>query len=197
MDGLILETSTEKGLLILSREGKPLAAKRLTGGHELSKKIASEVSSLLEENAFQPQFVAVGTGPGSFTGTRVGAALGKALAFGWKIPVLGFCSLEAFFPTDQEPCAVVFDAKMGGFYVLKKSFDTPLLIPLVKAAEDFGGLARIASPHPDLLKKRLDIPAPIIETDPNPFWLCTLCNDLFSKEVLPPCTLTYLDVAKS
>ena len=46
---LILETSTEKGSLILAEDGQPLAVKTLPGGPELSKNLAAEVEKRLEE----------------------------------------------------------------------------------------------------------------------------------------------------
>ena len=44
----------------------------------------------------RPEGVAVGIGPGSFTGVRVAVTLAKALAFGWQVPVKGVSSLAAW-----------------------------------------------------------------------------------------------------
>jgi len=52
------------------------------------------------------------TGPGSYTGIRVGAVVAKTLSFIHKIPLVGVCTLEGF----SEPALI--DAKMGGAYIL-------------------------------------------------------------------------------
>lgn len=39
--------------------------------------------------------IAVGTGPGNFTGLRVGISFGQGLAIGLSVPVVGICSLAA------------------------------------------------------------------------------------------------------
>ncbi len=45
--------------------------------------------------------IAVGIGPGSFTGIRVGMAIAKGLAIGKKIPILGISGLDALADSVQ------------------------------------------------------------------------------------------------
>lgn len=40
--------------------------------------------------------IAVGIGPGSYTGTRIAVTAAKTLAWAWRIPVVGISSLHAF-----------------------------------------------------------------------------------------------------
>ncbi|MCX5698011.1 MAG: tRNA (adenosine(37)-N6)-threonylcarbamoyltransferase complex dimerization subunit type 1 TsaB [Candidatus Omnitrophica bacterium] len=73
-------------------------------------------------------YFACGTGPGSFTGVRIGLAVIKGLAFGSKKPVIGIPSLDimalnaAFIKTDKTIIPVI-DAKRNliycGFYKIK------------------------------------------------------------------------------
>lgn len=189
MKTLILETSTEKSCLILSKGGKVVDALFLTGGPTLSKRLALEVSLLLEKNSFLPQRIAVGQGPGSFTGIRVGAALAKALAFGWKIPLVGFCSLHAFAPATEERFAVLFDAKMGGVYAWTPDNEAALLsIPEAETA--LRSMPLIASPHPALIQKRLSLPGTWLETSPDPSLLARMA----ARGNPAPLKLDYLDL---
>lgn len=183
---LILETSTEKGCLILAENDQPLAVTMLPGGPELSKSLAAEVEKLKCKAALH--LIAIGTGPGSYTGIRVGTALAKALAYGLGIPLLGFCSLKAFAPKVDAPYTVLVDARMGGFYALIEGKPT-LISPSDPLLQTF---PHIASPHPDLIKKRLASSAVWHETEPDPHLLAQLCFKQFLEEGAAPFELTYL-----
>lgn len=43
----------------------------------------------------KPDAIAVATGPGSYTGTRIGVTTANALGWGWGIPVYGLARKEA------------------------------------------------------------------------------------------------------
>lgn len=51
--------------------------------------------------------IAVVTGPGSFTGVRVGISFARGLALALKIPCIGVTSLEAALPPGQQGSAIV------------------------------------------------------------------------------------------
>jgi tRNA threonylcarbamoyl adenosine modification protein YeaZ len=189
MLGLVLETSTEKGLIALVKGKIAIASKPLLGGPELSKSLALEVKNLL--NAARPDFIAIGTGPGSYTGVRVGAALAKALSFAWRIPLVGFCSLQAFAPNLSTP--VLVDARMGGFYVLKQFDKPPLILTPGDAEIAFRGAPLLASPHPALIQKRLSLKeSHWVETAPDPHFLAVLADRLIQQTPPPKATLSYL-----
>lgn len=44
----------------------------------------------------RPDGIVVGLGPGSFTGVRIALSAAKALAFAWKLPLVGVSSLQAW-----------------------------------------------------------------------------------------------------
>ena len=189
MKTLILETSTEKSCLVLSENKRLIDFLSLPGGAQLSQRLALEVSLLLKKHSFLPEQIAVGQGPGSFTGIRVGAALAKALAFGWGISLFGFCSLQAFAPVIEAPFAVVFDARSNGVYTWMPGKEASLL-SIPEALKTLDALPLIASPHPLVIQKRLPLTSTWIETNPNPFLLA-------AEVIFTPLKLDYLDLKPS
>ena len=80
------------------------------------------------------QRVAVTTGPGTFTGQRVGLAFARALALALKIPAIGISTLEVMaaealnrFP-DSRWAISVADAKRGEIYLAAAAPGGELLI---------------------------------------------------------------------
>ena len=69
-----------------------------SGEGAASKILPLEVERLMKEAGLKPtdlDLLAVGRGPGSFTGLRVGLALAKGLAYGAGIELIGISTLEA------------------------------------------------------------------------------------------------------
>lgn len=61
--------------------------------------------------------IAVGTGPGNFTGVRISVAAARGLALGLGIPALGISRLEALAHRLPRPVTVIEDARRGEVYV--------------------------------------------------------------------------------
>lgn len=62
--------------------------------------------------------IAVGVGPGPYTGLRVGIATSNALGLALDVPVVGICSLDAiaFEHAAEGACIVTSDARRGEVY---------------------------------------------------------------------------------
>jgi tRNA threonylcarbamoyladenosine biosynthesis protein TsaB len=61
--------------------------------------------------------LAVGTGPGNFTGVRIAVAAARGLALGLGIPAVGVTRLEALANGLPRPVMVIEDARRGQAYV--------------------------------------------------------------------------------
>jgi tRNA threonylcarbamoyladenosine biosynthesis protein TsaB len=180
MQGLIIDTSCNRSYLILACSGNPVAFLPMDGGEGLSKSLGRTIQELIDQHpSFRANFIAIGTGPGSYTGVRVGVAMAKALAFGWEIPLLRYCSLQAFLPSQVGPFAVLIDARMGGCYCLKGrrshdsvQFEEPFLL---KSAQELAKIELLASPHPMDVQKRLAISQPVLDVQPDVSFLSSDC----------------------
>ena len=61
--------------------------------------------------------IAFGSGPGSFTGLRIGCGVAQGLAFGADLPVAGVCTLEALAEGSEETRVIsCLDARMREIY---------------------------------------------------------------------------------
>jgi tRNA threonylcarbamoyl adenosine modification protein YeaZ len=93
--------------------------------------------------------VAVATGPGSFTGLRVGVSFGLGLAMGRRVPIVPLPTLELQAARSEEPVTAVVDAGRGRYYYRLPTGEVghgapaeiPRDFPLVGRLEDVGPLA--------------------------------------------------------
>ena len=96
--------------------------------------------------------IAVTTGPGTFTGQRVGLAFARAMALALKIPAVGVTTLDAMAQAALEKVAdadwavVAADAKRGEIYLgartRAETLIAPELIVLAHASERIKAAAR-------------------------------------------------------
>jgi len=101
-----------------------LLADRVILRHEaMEKGQAERLMPLLEEVLAESGLVwgdlkaiAVGTGPGNFTGVRIAVAAARGLALGLGIPAVGVTRLEALAFGLPRPVLVVEDARRGEVY---------------------------------------------------------------------------------
>jgi len=116
---LAIETSTEHCSVALQQDGAVLSHSELAGQRH-SEILLGMIDSLLSEagcSLHDLNGIALGAGPGSFTGVRIAASAAQGLAFGLNIPVTPVCTLEALAEAsgkDRVACAL--DARLDEVY---------------------------------------------------------------------------------
>lgn len=123
MHRLIIDTSSEYTIMGIAQDQKVLRSHIALHANQLSRSLMPTLQTLLSEADLkldQLDEIAVGIGPGSYTGARVGVAVAKSLHFALRKPrLIGFCSLLAFIPLAEGQFACVMPSKTGDFYLIK------------------------------------------------------------------------------
>jgi tRNA threonylcarbamoyladenosine biosynthesis protein TsaB len=121
MNILAIETSTEACAIGLSANGRQYMRFELTPRRHTECVLPWCDELLLEGGIAKSELhaIAVGIGPGAFTGVRLGLSLaqGMALALGIPLIPLSTLSIIAQAQTHDGPIAVLMDARMGECYV--------------------------------------------------------------------------------
>jgi len=95
---LAIDTSTETASIALSRRGDVMAEATWNAGQNHTAELAPNIIHLMgQARVGFPDLtgIAVATGPGSFSGLRVGMSMAKGLAFALSVPLVGVSTLEA------------------------------------------------------------------------------------------------------
>ena len=140
---LALDTATEQGSLALVAEDRVLMEYSLDSHNSYLTCLMPGVAAILKKSGKDVAdltAVAVSTGPGNFTGLRIGLATAKTLAWSLNCPLVPVSTLEvlaARFPGSPDPIGVLMDAKRG---------------------EVFWGLFRCPEDRPQVLEGPLRLP---------------------------------------
>jgi tRNA threonylcarbamoyladenosine biosynthesis protein TsaB len=116
---LALDTSTRTAGLALYDGVHVLSEVTWTSGEHHTVEVAPAVEAILERAGLEMKdlkAVAVATGPGSFTGLRIGLAIAKGLALSLRLPVIGVPTLDALAvaqPVRDLSLAAVLQAGRG------------------------------------------------------------------------------------
>ena len=124
---LCIETGTDVCSVGLAENGQ-LVALRESCGRDHARNVAVYVDELLRErdvDADEIDAIAVGKGPGSYTGLRIGVSFAKGLCYGLRKPLIAIGSLDALVEVARE------DAEAG--IVDVEDFERATLCPMVDA----------------------------------------------------------------
>jgi len=95
---LSIESSTKVCSVAIHENGALLGLLELHQDNVHAKKLMLLVEDLMGRVGLKPaelQAIAVSSGPGSYTGLRIGVSIAKGLAFAHEIPLIGVDTLEA------------------------------------------------------------------------------------------------------
>ncbi len=183
MKTLLIETSQSTGAIALASEGKILSSHTFGQSPGALKILLPSIQTLLREHNWELKElcrIAVGIGPGSYTGMRVGITVAQTLAFALKLPFTSFCSLFAFIPPKQKaPLPIYAPPKKGTTLSLKA------LRRRMRSLTHFAARARsclCTDPAPRrcrVYRPQRDCPLPLTRTST----LCTLLAQSPTKAV--------------
>lgn len=124
MRTLGIETSTRRGSLALLSGDEIVGSVEHETPNAHSERLLPMLAELLASAGWSRSSIdqiAVGTGPGSFVGLRVGIALAEGLSLGLGRPVAGVCSLAAMTAAVPETVpgvrAALLDARQSELFV--------------------------------------------------------------------------------
>jgi tRNA threonylcarbamoyladenosine biosynthesis protein TsaB len=143
---LALDTTTRAGSCALARDGRVLREEASDAERGHAERLPGDLAALLEHEGIQLRDVdvfAVATGPGSFTGLRIGIATMQGLAMAMGKPLIGVSTLDALAvlggSTKQDPpdvrIATWVDAWRGEVYAALYDNGRPRDEPTVSRPE--------------------------------------------------------------
>jgi len=95
---LNIETATSACSVVLAKDGVVIASKEANDGQVHAEKITVFIKELMEEASISLtalDAIAAGTGPGSYTGLRIGTATAKGLCYSLDKPLIAVPTLKA------------------------------------------------------------------------------------------------------
>ena len=162
---LVLDTSTERPALGLALPDGTARASQAGPPRRHGVSLVPAIRDLLKLEGLSTgdlRSIAVGLGPGSFTGLRIGLTAAKVLAHVGGLPLIGLDSLEAIArnaPDDETRIRVVVDAQRGDVFAAdfrRERAGFPLRVERPTGLERLADWAERSTPEDLILGPALD-----------------------------------------
>lgn len=140
--------SSDPSLALAAPDGTAFAVDGWAGEGRQASELLPHLLTLLEgahREVGEATAIAVGIGPGSFTGLRVSMSLGKGMALGLGVPLVGVPSLAAWLEGEPDASAAVARAGAQDTFVLVRGEAEPRIVPARELAAIAAG-SRIVAP---------------------------------------------------
>jgi len=200
---LAIETSTARGSVALLEDGRDAGSAEHREPNAHAERMLSLVERVLDEAQWPRsslERIAVGVGPGSFVGLRVGIALAEGLGLGLGRPVVGVPSLHAMLraiPGERQAVRVaLMDARRAEVFLTARSADDRELIATTAIARD-AVAAQVRALGQDAVlvgevAAELDLPWPVLRGEafdlPHARWIARIAAEL-DPALSPPLPL--------
>jgi tRNA threonylcarbamoyl adenosine modification protein YeaZ len=110
---LAIDTATTRAVIALGRaDGTLLTARSWVAGYRHGEELLARIDGLLGEQGIARTGlggVVVGTGPGAFTGLRVGLATAKGICYAFGLPIAGVATGTALLHAAERAGAAPFE----------------------------------------------------------------------------------------
>lgn len=117
-----IEAAAKVAGAALYENGRIIAEQMVNGALTHSETLMPMIDAVFAAAGRRPEeldYIALTSGPGSFTGLRIGAATAKGMALGLQIPIVPLCTLEVLSYLGQAGkmvCVPIMDARRGQVY---------------------------------------------------------------------------------
>jgi tRNA threonylcarbamoyl adenosine modification protein YeaZ len=143
----IESASTDPSVAVAQRDGTILRTDGWSAAQRQSHELLPRLLAALESaggSLGEVTAIGIGTGPGSFTGLRVGMSVAKGLAFALQRPILGVPSLAAWLAAEPDADAAVARAGARDAYLLLRGEAGPRIVDRDQLASAHGRLVAAA-----------------------------------------------------
>lgn len=127
----IESASSDPSLALASTDGAAFAADGWAGEGRQASELLPRLLVLLARSGRdlrEATALAIGVGPGSFTGLRVSMSLAKGMALALRVPVVGVPSLVAWLQAEPRAAAAISRAGAQDAYLLTRGAPEPNVV---------------------------------------------------------------------
>jgi tRNA threonylcarbamoyladenosine biosynthesis protein TsaB len=138
----IESASSDPSLALASADGATFAADGWVGEGRQASELLPRLLVLLARTGHdlrETTALAVGVGPGSFTGLRVSMSLAKGIALALRVPLAGIPSLAAWLAAEPRAVAAIARAGAQDAYLLVRGETMPRIVPATDLGAAVGG----------------------------------------------------------